>query len=80
MYSDGQIGCESGLLGVLLFAGDVVDGGGGGPEEAGAAAAPPTDCSVLRHVAALCILASWTEMIILVAKHPRLSRYQCCPT
>jgi len=64
-----------GLLGVLLFAGDVVDGGGGGPEEAGAAAAPPTDCSVLRHVAALCILASWTEMIILVAKHPRLSRY-----
>ena len=74
MYSYSQICCESGLLGVLLFAGDVVDCGVAGPEEAGAAAAPPTDCSVLRHVAALCILASWTEMIILVAKHPRLSR------
>ncbi|XP_023344392.1 transient receptor potential cation channel protein painless [Eurytemora carolleeae] len=52
-----------GLLGVLLFAPDTLD-----PTEDG-------DCVVLRHIAAVCILLSWTEMIILVAKHPRLSRY-----
>ena len=37
----------------------------------------PTDCQcqLKRHVAALVILLSWIELIVLVAKHPRLSRY-----
>ena len=36
----------------------------------------PTDCACTtqRHIAALVILLSWTELIILVAKHPRLER------
>jgi len=33
------------------------------------------DCAGPRHIAAVCLLLSWTELIILVAKHPRLSRY-----
>ena len=32
-------------------------------------------CRVKRHVAALVILLSWVEMIVLVAKHPRLAKY-----
>ena len=33
------------------------------------------ECEVKRHVAAICILLSWIELIVLVAKHPRLARY-----
>ena len=48
------------LLGYLLFdPDDVTD----------------CECSDKRHVAALVILLSWTELIVLVAKHPKLSRY-----
>ena len=32
-------------------------------------------CASLRHVAAVVILLAWTEFILLVAKHPRLARY-----
>ena len=32
-------------------------------------------CDVKRHLAAISILLSWSEMITLVARHPRLSRY-----
>merc|ERR1719300_729056 len=33
------------------------------------------ECSVKRQVAALIIVLSWVEMIVLLAKHPRLSNY-----
>ena len=33
------------------------------------------ECQVKRHIAAIVILLSWIELIVLVAKHPRLSRY-----
>ena len=33
------------------------------------------ECNLKRHIAALVILLSWIELIVLVAKHPRLSRY-----
>ena len=48
------------LLGFLLFDPD-------NPEDC--------ECNVKRHIAAICILLSWIELIILVAKHPRLARY-----
>ena len=48
------------LLGYLLFHPD-------DPEDC--------ECEGKRQVAALVILLSWTEMIVLVAKHPRLSKY-----
>merc|ERR1719495_1117924 len=32
-------------------------------------------CEVKRHVASIVILLSWIELIILVAKHPKLARY-----
>ena len=47
------------LLGFLLFDPD-------NPEDC--------ECNVKRHIAAICILLSWIELIILVAKHPRLAR------
>ena len=33
------------------------------------------ECQLKRHVSSLVILLSWIELIVLVAKHPRLSRY-----
>jgi len=48
------------LLGFLLFDPD-------NPQDC--------ECEVKRHVAAICILLSWIELIVLVAKHPRLARY-----
>jgi len=48
------------LLGFLLFAPD-------SPEDC--------QCEVKRHAAAVCILLAWIELIVLVAKHPRLARY-----
>ena len=33
------------------------------------------ECQLKRHIASLVILLSWIELIVLVAKHPRLSRY-----
>lgn len=48
------------LLGFLLFAPDNSD---------------DCECEVKRHVAAICILLAWIELIVLVAKHPRLARY-----
>ena len=47
------------LLGFLLFAPDNSD---------------DCECEVKRHVAAICILLAWIELIVLVAKHPRLTR------
>ena len=32
-------------------------------------------CGVKRHLAAISIVLSWSELITLVAKHPRLARY-----
>lgn len=32
-------------------------------------------CSVKRHLAAITIILSWAELITLVARHPRLARY-----
>lgn len=32
-------------------------------------------CNLKRHLAAIAIVLSWAEMITLVARHPRLSRY-----
>ena len=36
-----------------------------------------TDCSceTKRHIAAVVLLLAWTEFMMLVAKHPRLARY-----
>jgi len=48
------------LLGFLLFDPDNPD---------------DCECDVKRHIAAICILLSWIELIILVAKHPKLARY-----
>ena len=48
------------LLGYLLFDPDSAD---------------DCECGVKRQLAALVILLSWVEMIVLVAKHPRLSKY-----
>ena len=47
------------LLGFLLFDPDNPD---------------DCECDVKRHIAAICILLSWIELIILVAKHPKLAR------
>jgi len=55
-----------GLLAVLIFGPDGVDQD---------SSSDSSDCTVHRHIAAVCIVLSWTELIILVAKHPRLSRY-----
>lgn len=48
------------LLSYLLFA----------PEDAA-----DCSCQTGRHVAAVAILLAWTEFVLLVAKHPRLARY-----
>ena len=48
------------LLSYLLFA----------PEDA-----EDCSCQTGRHVAAVAILLAWTEFVLLVARHPRLARY-----
>ena len=32
-------------------------------------------CEVGRHLAAICLLIAWIELIILVTRHPKLTRY-----
>ena len=34
-----------------------------------------TSCDVKRHLAAIALLLAWAELITMVGRHPRLSRY-----
>jgi transient receptor potential cation channel subfamily A protein 1 len=40
-----------------------------------AAATSPNDDIALRHIAGIVILLSWTEFVLLIGRHPRLSTY-----